>query len=242
MILNNVLVEDSTSTKLLDDEYSAQREQVLARLKEFSERALMAHEKAYESVVDEQFERLDDVKSILRNYEHEANELDNAILSLLSHYDVEPKELRGLVSGLKIINELVRTCDDARTYAKNMKEANGEGVDLSDVLEYAIKMHEYAIVSLKTAICAMQGIGRVEQEENLEELFVKAKIEESKTDDLYKVLEKDILNKIKEEKELSSKFVKILSTIRKLERTADHAVNIASLVLYVKRGGKLKSY
>jgi phosphate transport system protein len=71
------------------------------------------------------------------------------------------------------------------------------------------------------------------------ELFRRVSVEESKNDDLFSVIEKDLLNLISSSHELSADYVKVLSTLRKLERTGDRTVNIASLLLYAQQGGEL---
>ena len=61
-------------------------------------------------------------------------------------------------------------------------------------------------------------------------------------DDLFSVLEKDILNQIIGEKELSIEYVKVLGTLRKLERSCDRSVNIANLMMYANEGGEISVY
>ncbi len=67
-------------------------------------------------------------------------------------------------------------------------------------------------------------------------------VEESMNDDLFAVLEKEILNKIIDEKELSIDYVKILGSLRKLERSCDRSVNIANLMMYAEQGGEIKLF
>jgi phosphate transport system protein len=71
------------------------------------------------------------------------------------------------------------------------------------------------------------------------ELFRKVSVEESKNDDLFSVIEKDLLNLISDSHELSADYVKVLGTLRKLERIGDRTVNIAALLLYAQEGGEL---
>jgi phosphate transport system protein len=67
-------------------------------------------------------------------------------------------------------------------------------------------------------------------------------VEESMNDDLFAVLEKEILNRIIDEKELSIEYVKVLGSLRKLERSCDRSVNIANLMMYAERGGDIKLF
>jgi phosphate transport system protein len=44
------------------------------------------------------------------------------------------------------------------------------------------------------------------------------------------------------EQELSVEYVNVLSTLRRLERGCDRAVNIANLLLYAAQGGEMRVY
>ncbi len=75
-----------------------------------------------------------------------------------------------------------------------------------------------------------------------EDIYRAVMVEESKGDDLHSILEKEILSRIIIEGDLSIEYVRVLRTLRKLERAADHAINIAKLMLYSKEGGAIQSY
>jgi phosphate transport system protein len=67
-------------------------------------------------------------------------------------------------------------------------------------------------------------------------------VEESKSDDLYALMEKNILDFKILSDDFIANYAKILSTVRKLEKMADRAVAVAKLVLFAKSGGELKLY
>ena len=52
-----------------------------------------------------------------------SNEIDNIIVTTLALYSPEAKDLRQLVSYLKITNELVRTGSNAKDFAKMFKKS-----------------------------------------------------------------------------------------------------------------------
>ena len=52
-------------------------------------------------------------------------------------------------------------------------------------------------------------------------------------------MEKELLSVIIESGELSIEYVKVLGTLRKLERTGDRTVNIAALLVYAQKGGEI---
>jgi len=45
-----------------------------------------------------------------------------------------------------------------------------------------------------------------------------------------------------DERELSIEYVKVLGTLRKLERACDRSVNIANLMMYAQQGGEMSNY
>ena len=76
----------------------------------------------------------------------------------------------------------------------------------------------------------------------IEDFYTKVMVEESKNDDLFSILEKEILTMIIGEQELSIEYVKVLGTLRKLERSCDRSVNIANLMLFASQGGEIRQY
>ncbi|MFV0481609.1 MAG: PhoU family transcriptional regulator, partial [Campylobacteraceae bacterium] len=66
--------------------------------------------------------------------------------------------------------------------------------------------------------------------------------EESKSDDLYSILEKNVLNELAKNLDFTANYIKVLSTMRKLEKMADRSVAVAKLVVYARSGGKLKLF
>jgi phosphate transport system protein len=78
-------------------------------------------------------------------------------------------------------------------------------------------------------------------EKIIEESFNKVLVEESKTDDLYAMVEKNILKLISKNQELSKDYFNLLSSLRKLEKCADRATSIANLIVFAYIGGELNS-
>ena len=81
-----------------------------------------------------------------------SNEIDNIIVTTLALYSPEAKDLRQLVSFLKITNELVRTGSNAKDFAKTFKKSYSDDLNTSMILEYAVPLLRSAILSLQTSI------------------------------------------------------------------------------------------
>ncbi len=174
----------------------------------------------------------------LKNLQSDANRIDNEIIKTFALFGPEADELRLLVAYLKMTNELDRIGDGMRKYSKRLEEHSLGGLDLSVITNTIIQLH-------KTTLHALQYLYECLQSKELcdaEELYRKVMVEESKNDDLFSIMEKELLTLIITSGELSVEYVKVLGTLRKLERSGDRSVNIAALLLYAQKGGELHIY
>lgn len=165
-----------------------------------------------------------------------SNKVDNLILKTLALHQPEAKYLRTMVSYLKITNELVRASTNTKSFIKYFYKSLDTDVDFDSILEFSIPLQKSSISALKTAI----EIIHLDTTESIEKSFQKVLVEESKTDDLYAMIEKNLLTKINEEIELSKDYLDILSSLRKLEKIADRAASIANLLLFAQVGGEIQ--
>ena len=164
-----------------------------------------------------------------------SNEIDNIIVTTLALYSPEAKDLRQLVSYLKITNELVRTGSNAKDFAKMFKKSYSDDLNTSMILEYAIPLLKSALLSLQTSISILDETNA----NHIEEKYHRVMVEESKTDDLYLMIEKNILKLISKNLDLSREYFDILSSLRRLEKIADRAVSIANLLQFAQVGGDI---
>lgn len=183
-------------------------------------------------------EKYKDVKSNLDKVGIRGDEIDNEIIKTFALFGPEAKELRFLVAYLKMINEIVLIGEGVKKYSRRMREHAQSDCDLTPLMPSIILLHKSSINALNYILeCFNQNDNC-----NFEENYRKVLVEESMNDDLFSVLEKDILNQIIGEKELSTEYVKVLGTLRKLERSCDRSVNIANLMMYAKEGGEISVY
>lgn len=183
-------------------------------------------------------ELYENARNYLKNLQRDANKIDNEIIKTFALFGPEADELRLLVAYLKMTNELDRVGDGMRKYSKRLEEHLSSGCDLSILTNTIIQLH-------KTTLNALHYIHACMEAKELcdtEELYRKVMVEESKNDDLFSIMEKEILTLIITSGELSVEYVKVLGTLRKLERTGDRSVNIAALLLYAQKGGEMQIY
>lgn len=183
-------------------------------------------------------EKFDACRNVLVKTENDANAIDQTIVKILALYEPEAVELRELVAYLKITSELVRISDNIKSFARRMKSHITSELDYEEVKEYSTHL---VACSFKAIAFAIEAIS-IANEEEAKELFRKASVEESKSDDLYSVLEKNVMSNLCKDVAKSAESIEVLSTMRKLERMADRAVNIAKLMLFARVGGEIKQF
>jgi phosphate transport system protein len=180
----------------------------------------------------------ENARNYLKTLQSDANKIDNEIIKTFALFGPEADELRLLVAYLKMTNELDRIGDGMRKYAKRLEDHCNGGCDLSILTNTIIQLH-------KTTLNALQYIYTCLESKEIcdaEDLYRKVMVEESKNDDLFSIMEKELLTLIISSGELSVEYVKVLGTLRKLERSGDRSVNIAALLLYAQKGGEIQIY
>ncbi len=199
---------------------------------------ILSSEETLSAFENNRHELYEHARNHLKNIQQDANTIDNEIVKTFALFGPEAEELRLLVAYLKMTNELDRIGDGMRKYSKRLEEHCSASCDLDIILGAIVQLH-------KTTLNALQYIHEClekREECDTEELYRKVMVEESKNDDLFSLMEKEILTLIITSGELSVEYVKVLGTLRKLERIGDRAVNIASLLLYAQKGGELHVY
>lgn len=180
----------------------------------------------------------DKIKELLVAVPDKANKIDNEIVKTLALFGPEAHELRGLVAYLKMTNELVRVADGTKKYSLRMKELLNSDCDLSSVDSIVVQLHKTTINALSLIHECFISLDKCD----ISDVYRRVMVEESKNDDLFALLEKEILTDISHVGDESVSFVKALSTLRKLERGGDRCVNIANLMVFAKVGGEIKTY
>ena len=164
-----------------------------------------------------------------------SNDIDNNIVTTLALYSPEAKDLRHLVSYLKLTNELVRTGANAKDFAKKFKKSFTDDLNTNMILEYTVPLLRSALLSLKTALSIVDELDA----KHIQEKYRRVVVEESKTDDIFCMIEKNILKLIAQNLDLSKEYFDMLKALRRLEKIADRAVSIANLLQYAQVGGDI---
>jgi len=198
-------------------------------------KVIKANELSLKAITQKDIKLFPKAKSELNNVQHSSDKIDNMILKALALHQPEAKDLRCMVSYLKMTNEIVRAGSNTKNFIKNFSKALHYEVDFENILEYSIPLQKASIEAITVAI----DIVKMDETVLIEKSFQKVLVAESKTDDLYAMIEKNLLEELSNKIELSKEYLDILSSLRRLEKIADRAASIANLLLFAAVGGEL---
>lgn len=182
---------------------------------------------------------LDRAREAIKNVRPSANTIDNEIIKALALYGPEATELREMVGYLKITNELVNTAGSIRSYVKHNKALIAGDFDMKEMEPSFLALHQSAFNAVEDMV-KMFDLDKSEEE--IRSLYRAIKVEESKGDDLYSIVQKDIAETLCHIDIDPFDYMTVLKMARKLEHISDHAINVAKLLLFIKTGGELESY
>jgi phosphate transport system protein len=218
--------------------YESKLREIQGMVAAIIQKEVTANRLALEAYVNGNLDGFDDASAQLKTIEMEGNLVDNEIVKTFALFGPEAQELRGLIAYLKMTNELVRMADGSKKYARRIREHLQSDCDLKPFENVIAQLHKSVVNALgyiQECVSSMHTC-------DVEETYRKVMVEESKNDDLFSILEKDIMMQISTESDLAGEYVRVLGTLRKLERVCDRAVNVANLLMFEQKGGTLQSY
>ena len=153
-------------------------------------------------------------------------EVDEFCLRLLALYQPTARDLRFVTTAMKISTELERISDLAENICERAIELNDEPqlkpyIDIPDMAERATKMVADALDSF------VRGDSVLAREVSKEDDFV---------DELTEQLFRELLSFMMENPQTITRAIRLSFVSKYLERIADHATNIAELVVYLVEG------
>jgi len=162
-------------------------------------------------------------------------EIDNQIIHVCALYSPEARDLRQLVAFLKVTNEFDRIENSCRSFIRDLPIVLSGEMDQESILEYAIPLQKTCVKAVKNATALLN----MDDKEEVNKLYKIVVLEEDKNDELYKMIEKSLLNELNENIHLSREYQLVMSALRRLEKIADRALSIAVLMHYARIGGTI---
>lgn len=172
-----------------------------------------------------------DARANIKNIASKTDEVDNAIIKVLALYTPEARDLRQVIAYLKITNELSRACSSTRSFIRGFTDVCND-VDVATIKEYALPMQTSTVKAIELTLNTLS----CEDEEEIQEIYNDILIEESKSDDLYEMVERNLYLQA-EDANSFEKYHKMLKALRKSTKIASRSMSIANLLVYAKVGG-----
>jgi len=167
-------------------------------------------------------------------YDHEINRLemliDEKCLEVLALRQPAARDLRFITLALKIVTDLERIGDQCRNIGKRVKELNEEP-PLKPYIDLP-RMATWAGVMVKEALDAfVRGD---------DQLALKVCSDDNFVDDLNEQIQRELLTFMMADPSSISRGIKINYISKCLERIADHATNVAEMVIFMVKGKDIR--
>ena len=202
---------------------------------EIGDGLLDANQLLLEALKDCDTQKFTEARSYIKNIGAKADAIDNDIIKVLALYTPEAKDLRQVIAYLKITNELSRACSNSRSFIRGFTNVC-EDVAVETINEYAVPMQTSTVKAIKLTISMIN----CDDTDEIQEIYNDVLIEESKTDDLYEMVERNLTIQAQDSNNFE-KFHKMLKALRKSGKIASRAISIANLLVYAKVGGNFRN-
>jgi phosphate transport system protein len=187
-------------------------------------------QKAVKSLVD----RDSELAAVIIERDHEVNrldvEIDELCIKLLALHQPAGRDLRFITTGLKITTDLERIGDMAVNICERALELNQE-----PQLKPYIDIPRMARIAQRMIRESLDAFVREDTE-----LALKVCRNDDEVDQLNAQIFRETLTFMLENAQTISRATKISSVSKYLERIADHATNIAEMVIFMVKGKSIR--
>lgn len=187
-------------------------------------------QKAVKSLVD----RDSELAKIIIERDHEVNrldvEIDELCIRLLALHQPAGKDLRFITTGLKITTDLERIGDMAVNTCERALELNQE-----PQLKPYVDIPRMARIAQRMIRESLDAFVREDTD-----LALKVCKDDEEIDQLNSQIFREVISFMIEDPHTVSRAMKISSISKYLERMADHATNIAEMVIFMVKGKSIR--
>jgi len=215
------------------DARHAVRDTIIAMVEDLSS----SNAYAIEALKNNSVEGLQKARSDLKEMSSITEKIDNDIVLILAKFTPGARDLREMVSYLKVTSALNRIRTYIKNYIKNMQivlmEDNRE---LSELIHDSLHINT---CTLKAFDYTLEMLKTFEDDAKIKKLSSKISLENSKTEDIYSLLEKEIVQKMSESDGNPEEYFNLLKYFRKNLKIIDRLETIAQRIIFARMGGKL---
>ena len=217
--------------------YSEARHEVRDAVLEVMKDLAGANRYALDAVEAEDTDRLGEARKPVMDIIDRTEKIDNDIVLIFAKYTPEAKDLRELVSYLKMTSSINRIRANINNYIKNMQSILAENdAEINALIKESLSINR---CTLNAFDFALEMLECFDDNDKVQELATRIEVEYSKTDDIYSILEKSIMQKMGSSYTVTEEYFKLLKYIRKNLKIIDRLESISGRVIFARMGGKL---
>ena len=163
--------------------------------------------------------------------------IDNDIVLIFARYTPEARDLRELISYLKMTTALNRVRANINNYIKNMQSIIAENdTEINKVIKESLSINRCTPNAFDYTLQMLQCF---DDNDKLQDLAARIEVEYSKTDDIYSLIEKEIIQKMGSSHTVAEEYFNLLKYIRKNLKIIDRLENCSGRIIFARMGGKL---
>jgi phosphate transport system protein len=181
--------------------------------------------------------RLEEVRKALKNVSKTTEKIDNDIVLIFARYTPEAKDLREMVSYLKITSAINRIKTNINNYLKNMQSMLAE--EDTNIIQFINESLSINRCTINAFNKTLEMFKTFDDHDKIKQLAIEIDVEYAKTDDIYALLEKSVVQKMGEADGKAEEYFNLLKYIRKNLKIIDRLDSMAQRVIFARMGGKL---
>jgi phosphate transport system protein len=210
--------------------YDSELNEIREKLLEMGGKVEVMINNAMKSLVERDSELAEQTIAFDHEINHLEVQIDEKCLQVLATRQPTARDLRFITLALKIVTDLERIGDQCAAVAKRATELNQEP-PLKPYIDLP-RMAHWAAVMVKESLDAfVRGD---------DELALKVCKDDQFVDDLNEQIQRELLTFMMEDPETISRAIKINYISKCFERIADHATNIAEMVIFMIKGKDIR--
>ncbi len=180
---------------------------------------------------------LEEARSGLKEMASVTEKIDNDVVVIFAKFTPSARDLREMVSYLKITSALNRIRNNINSYLKNMQSILvEESEDIKSLIDDSLRINK---CTLNAFDYTLEMLNTFDDDDKIKKLASKIAVEYSKTEDIYSILEKDMVQKMNDATCNAQEYFNLLKYFRKNLKIIDRLDSIAHRVIFARMGGKL---
>lgn len=211
----------------------AVRDTILETMKDLSK----ANKSALQAIETRDLDSLEDAIRPISDIEERTEKIDNDIVLIFAKYTPEARDLRELISYLKMTSSLNRIKANITNYIKNMHMLIVENdQEICKIIKESLSINRCTLNAFDYTLQMLQCF---DDNDKIKDLATRIEVEYSKTDDIYTLIEKEVFQKMGSSHTVTEEYFNLLKYIRKNLKIIDRLESISARIIFARIGGKL---